>query len=314
MVLPNLTENITLSQTSIYDDGSIELYFCPQDDCERAVLNLLEQSTVSIHCALYEIGLYSIQQKLLDKARILEVQIVTDNDYLKKFNHSFVKADKSGLMHNKFCIIDNHKLFTGSMNPTENDIQKNNNNLLIITSQQLAWNYEQEFQELWNGTFKKGNPVLNPSIQLNNIILENYFCPEDHCAKQVKEELKNAEKNIEFMTFSFTHESIANILLLKHLDNISIRGVMETRQIDEDSRFNILTHHNIPVLKDKNKNNLHHKAFIIDNKTVITGSFNPTKGGNERNDENLLIIHDLAIAEQFAKEFQKVWMEALQKE
>jgi phosphatidylserine/phosphatidylglycerophosphate/cardiolipin synthase-like enzyme len=55
---------------------------------------------------------------------------------------------------------------------------------------------------------------------------------------------------------------------------------------------------------------MHHKVFIIDGKTVITGSMNPTAGGNERNDENVLIIEDEGIAGLYLEEFEKVWGEA----
>ena len=82
-------------------------------------------------------------------------------------------------MHNKFCIVDNVRILTGSMNPTNNGVHKNNNNLLIIESTILANNYETEFQELWNGVFKKGQKVLNPSIQIGSSLVNNYFCPED---------------------------------------------------------------------------------------------------------------------------------------
>ena len=239
----------------------------------------------------------------------MDVKIVTDNDYLHQFNHSFVKADSWGLMHNKFCVIDGKTVTSGSMNPTFNDAYKNNNNLLIIQSTLLAQNYEDEFQEMWQGEFKKGNKIRNPTIKINQTIVQNYFCPEDLCAEQVKEELKKAEKSILFMTFSFTHNGIANILLLKHLDGIDIHGVMEARQVTEYSVFKVLKYQEMDVRKDGNKQNMHHKVFIIDEKTVVTGSFNPTAGGNERNDENVLIIEDEGIAQRFVQEFWKVYGE-----
>ena len=55
---------------------------------------------------------------------------------------------------------------------------------------------------------------------------------------------------------------------------------------------------------DNNKpGKMHHKVFIIDNKTVITGSYNPTKNGNENNDENILIIY----SEELAGEYEGKW-------
>ena len=55
---------------------------------------------------------------------------------------------------------------------------------------------------------------------------------------------------------------------------------------------------------------MHHKVFIIDNSTVITGSFNPSKNGDERNDENMLVIKDREIAALFLDEFERVIDEA----
>ena len=295
------TAKITAS--FIQDEGKIELYFCPREDCAAALVDFLDSAEESIHCAFYDIGLKEVQDKLLEKSKEMEVLIVTDDDYLKKFNHPFVKADKYGLMHNKFCIIDNHRVSTGSMNPTENDAFKNNNNLLLIESDIISGNYEREFQELWNGIFKSGETVKNSNIKLGNLSIETYFCPEDSCAYRVKEELKKAGASIDFMTFSFTHDGIANIILLKHLDGIAVRGIMETKQISQYSQFERLKHNGIKVIKDINPNNLHHKVFIIDGETVITGSFNPSANGDERNDENLVIIHDAEIAPRFLEEF-----------
>lgn len=297
-------------ESYVQDSGEIEIYFCPEDGCENAFVNFLDSADASAHCALFEIDLESVKQKLLEKSAKIDVKIITDDQYFKQFNHSFVRKDSYGLMHNKFCIIDGKKVSAGSMNPTDNCAHKNNNNLLIINSELLARNYEDEFLELWNGTFKKGGRAAIPRIMLGNISVQNYFCPEDHCAEKVKDELKKAKQSIDFMTFSFTHQGIANIILMKNLENVSIQGVMEARQVSKYSRFEQLAYNGINVLKDGNKYNLHHKVFIIDGETVITGSFNPTAGGDESNDENVLIIKDKKIAEKFEEEFRKVRDEA----
>jgi phosphatidylserine/phosphatidylglycerophosphate/cardiolipin synthase-like enzyme len=51
---------------------------------------------------------------------------------------------------------------------------------------------------------------------------------------------------------------------------------------------------------------MHHKVFIVDGKTVVTGSFNFSDSADEKNDENLIIIHDEAIAQQYRAEFARV--------
>ncbi len=297
-------------ETQIQDTGNIEVYFCPQEDCELALVNFINSAEEFVHCAFFEVDLDKVRNKLLEKEKEIEVKVITDNDYLYEFNHSFVKVDAWGLMHNKFCIIDGEKISSGSMNPTNNGATKNNNNLLFINSKVLAMNYEAEFQEMWNGTFKKGDPVLNPVIELDGITVKNYFCPEDHCAEKVKEELKKAKESIHFMTFSFTNDGIGNIILLKSLENITIEGVMEARQVTKYSVYELLKYQGIDVVKDGNKQNMHHKTFIIDQETVITGSFNPTGGGDKRNDENVLIISDKEITKLFMEEYEFVRKEA----
>ena len=53
---------------------------------------------------------------------------------------------------------------------------------------------------------------------------------------------------------------------------------------------------------------MHHKVFVIDNKIVITGSFNPSENGNTNNDENVLILENLEIAKLYLEEFEKVYI------
>ena len=310
----SLTSN-TITNTYVSDNGDISVYFCPHQDCTEALVNLLDSAQESIHCAMFEIDLDEVRDKLVEKSNVIDVQVITDNDYLYEFDHDFVKTDTWGLMHNKFCIVDNKKISTGSMNPTNNGADKNNNNLILINSEVLATNYEAEFQEMWSGTFKKGSQVLNPEILLDDIVIKNYFCPEDNCAERVKDELKKATSSIKFMTFSFTHEGIANVLLLKHTDGILVEGVMEARQVTKYSQFSRLEYQGVDVVKDGNKQNMHHKVFLIDTLspecTIITGSMNPSKGGDTRNDENILIIkNDKDLCEAFEEEYERVRAEA----
>ena len=52
---------------------------------------------------------------------------------------------------------------------------------------------------------------------------------------------------------------------------------------------------------------MHHKVFIIDNQTVETGSFNPTKGADSVNDENILIMHDEDVTQMYLREFKELY-------
>ena len=54
------------------------------------------------------------------------------------------------------------------------------------------------------------------------------------------------------------------------------------------------------------KSPLHHnKVMIIGGEVVITGSFNFTKGAEENNAENLLVIRDKKLAERYTKNWEE---------
>jgi len=283
----------------------VEVYFCPEDECGDKLAEFLSSANESIHCAFYDLNLKNVIHSL---KRNLDVKIVVDfknKGKLTELNPVYNYGDQ--LMHNKFCVIDNKIVLTGSFNPTENDNFLNNNNLVVLESKFLSENYEEEFQELFGKKFSGGEKVKYPVIFLGETEIENYFCPEDGCSEKIAEEIGNSKFSVYFMTFSFTDDKIGNILLRLKEDGIDIKGVLEKGQENNYSEYNRLKNGGIDVKLDSNKYNMHHKVFIIDNLTVITGSYNPTKSGDERNDENILIIKDEKIAKKFLKEFEYVW-------
>ncbi len=304
----NLNREVSQTKLEEYKNPP-RVFFCPRDDCEQEILNVLIKAEESIHCAFYDLDVESIIGLLDEKNKKIDVKLVVDEDNFNFVEHlDFARNAKHyALMHNKFCIIDDKIVLTGSTNPTENGVKKNNNNIIIIESEYLSENYENEFKELWNYTYGKGEKVKNPEIYINNNGVSSYFCPEDNCAYHVIKQIKKANQSIYFMTFSFTDPGIATALVLMHYKGVEVKGVMEARQVTKYSEFNLLEYQGIDVIRDKNKANMHHKVFIIDNKTVITGSFNPTKNADKRNDENILIIQDKMIAKEFLDEFETLY-------
>ncbi len=86
-----------------------------------------------------------------------------------------------------------------------------------------------------------------------------------------------------------------------------MKDIFDKSQNNSYCEFLKLAAAGIAVEWDKNKYNMHNKVFIIDEHIVVTGSFNPTKNGDTDNDENILIIHDAAIAKKFVEEFNRLY-------
>jgi len=273
------------------EQGALDVHFCPLDNCEQVMINYLLNAS-EIKCAFYDLNLENLINVLKEKKA--EVLVFEDN-----FDNYGLSVTSKGLMHNKFCVLDGRAVITGSMNPTFNGAYKNNNNLVYIESKTFAKNYLNEFKEIKDkkqrGSVKK--------ILFNSYEVENCFCPEDNCQKEVLKELSDAKKSIYFMTFSFTDKDISNLLIKKDKDLV-VEGLMESKRINQKYNvFKLLNSSKMKLYLDKNPYTMHHKVFIIDKKTVILGSYNPTASANTKNDENILIVHNENFAREFLKEF-----------
>ncbi len=284
-----------------------KIYFCQQENCSFFLNTLISESKSSIHCAFFDIDLKDTISLLAEKSKNIDVKLVIDNE--NKENNlkgsSVIYDTSSQYSHNKFCIFDNNIILTGSFNPTKNGNTRNDNNIIIAKSGYLVENFNQEFQELWNKTFGKGETVPNPISYINNTRIENYFAPEDQCANKIINILNKAQESIYFMTFSFTHEEIADAILFK---DIEIKGIFDNTQAGSKySQYHRFKGFNISVKRDSNPGMMHHKVFIIDKHIVITGSMNPSKNADKNNDENILIIYNKEIAKEYLKEFERIW-------
>ena len=311
----NLEENLS---------KNIEVNFCPQDNCFNMLNNELLKAKKSINCAFYELNENNISNTLLSKSKNgLNISLIIDDKYLNKkpllklYNTSikitsdlYRKSKYNNYMHNKFCVIDNNIIISGSTNPTTNGLYKNNNNMIKIKSKYLAKNYENEFHQLFSNIYsvdkisvlEYNNISLNFHNQSSNktekYIISSYFCPEDKCADKIINILDKAKSNIYFATFSFTNNDIEKKLIELQNKGIKINGVIEKRNANGVSSI-IKDAPEIKIFMDKNKNNMHNKYFIIDKKYVITGSMNPSKNGDKYNDENIFIIENKDLAEKY---------------
>ena len=61
------------------------------------------------------------------------------------------------------------------------------------------------------------------------------------------------------------------------------------------------------AVRNRRGDKLHHKFAVIDNKTVITGSFNWSPSAAHTNDETLLVIHSPQLAQHFNLEMDRLW-------
>ncbi|TNF68657.1 MAG: phospholipase D family protein [Gammaproteobacteria bacterium] len=142
---------------------------------------------------------------------------------------------------------------------------------------------------------------------LNDTSYQLCFTPSNgQCTKLIVNEINNAKKSINIQAYSFTSQPIVVALIDASKRGVTVTPVLD--KIDAGNKYNVshaLTNANIPVWIDYQPKIAHNKVMIIDDKTVITGSFNWTKSADYRNAENVLIIHNVTLANQYNQNFKK---------
>ena len=91
-----------------------------------------------------------------------------------------------------------------------------------------------------------------------------------------------------------------------------VRGVLDAYQESAGlgGEYQRFQDSGLNVFLDAHPEKLHHKVLIIDDRIVLTGSYNLTRSAEIQNDENTLVIHNPEIAQVFLGEFEWIFEEA----
>jgi phosphatidylserine/phosphatidylglycerophosphate/cardiolipin synthase-like enzyme len=291
---------------------------------DRPLADAIDSARLSVDVAIYSLSLNSIRDALLRAHdRGVRVRMVMESDNLDRSDPQKLKDAgipilgdrREGLMHDKFVVIDNSEVWTGSMNYTDSGAYEDNNNLMRIHSAKMAENYTKEFEEMFVDD-KFGPDVVaetpNPRVTIDGTLIDVYFSPDDKVQASLLDLLENAESSIYFLAFSFTSDKLGSAMRTYAENGIKVSGVMEAEQVKSNigTEFDPFKQAKLDVLMDGNEGQMHHKVMIIDERIVVMGSYNFTNSAETKNDENLLVIYSKEIAAQFMAEFQRVYEQA----
>jgi phosphatidylserine/phosphatidylglycerophosphate/cardiolipin synthase-like enzyme len=293
------------------------------------LINHINNAQETIHIASFEFNLTPVAEALIAAHnRGVDVRWITDDEHgieadeeddrgqfamLEDTGIEIIDDARGALMHNKFWIFDGQTVWTGSTNITQNGIFRNNNNVIVVESPAVAAMFEREFDEMWAGEFGPRSPSTlgQQSTTIQGTPVEILFAAEDEVMDELVPLIDQARDNIKFMAFSFTHEDLGNAMLAKAADGVDVSGIFETRGSEtEYSELPKMYCNDLAVRQDGNPGTFHHKVIIIDNRIVITGSLNFSDNANDSNDENVIIINNADIAQQYLQEYDRRWQEA----
>jgi phosphatidylserine/phosphatidylglycerophosphate/cardiolipin synthase-like enzyme len=137
---------------------------------------------------------------------------------------------------------------------------------------------------------------------------EVYFSLSDNPQKEIIKNINQAEAFINIAMYIFTDRKIALPLAKAQERGVKVRLYLDKDQVDykySQSRF--LVQKGIRTRISSNNYIMHNKFAIIDNRTLLTGSYNWTFSADNRNDENLMVIDDPEVIEIFQNQFVCLW-------
>lgn len=296
----------------------------PDNKCSslacKEIVNQIKNSKSSIDIALYG---WSNTPEVINalikaKSRGVKIRLVYDTskgNYYPDIDSIINLADEKStdtpkeIMHNKFIIFDNSKVITGSMNFANTGLSGFNSDcLILINSEQLAQIYEQEFNQMLSGKFhNEKEKIQTETITLKDTKILPLFSPQDKIiSTNIIPLINKAEKYIYIPTFVLTHEELKNSLINARKRGVQIKIIHDATNY-KASNLKTLRENGILVKVENYAGKVHSKTMIIDDKYLIIGSMNFSKNGENKNDENVLIIENKILAKYYRGFFEYLW-------
>ncbi|MDH4200588.1 MAG: phospholipase D-like domain-containing protein [Spirochaetia bacterium] len=325
-------------------------YQASGEKIENSIASLIINARQSVYMAVYNFDSQVLLASLVEaKNRRLNIQIVGDynelnsNGYRALVSAGFeiIAGNQNAIAHNKFIVIDQKIVVAGTGNFTHSGFYQNDNNFIIITDPEIASIYAQEFRQMHTGFFSTLKSSQRSAAYFKSgIPIKVFFSPQESsmAIREMIAQIDAARNSIYYMIFAFTHDEIASALVRAARRGVQVYGIHDSNFIkgtsEEAPRLymsgfdsSLTPYASGPfVRKEGNKNStkingmeyggkLHCKTMLIDpdteNATAITGSFNWSGNAVEKNDENLLVIHDKKTVNVLKRQWDNVWKYSL---
>lgn len=300
----------------------------------------IDAATQTIDVAMYSSGETSIVAALKRAAaRGVRVRYITDRVTANVpfadttgLGFTFVKSTNQNLMHNKFFIFDagsvnNSWLWGGSTNNSIGQLNNDPNNAILIQDQALARVYTAEFEEMWGSSTATPNATVAKygidktkntprDLVIGGKKVEVYFSPSDGTTAAIVKEIDAADTDLQFALLIHTANETGTAIFNALRRGARTRGLVDKDTATTGDEYFYLSSRGVSMRLYNDGTIFHHKYCVIDatnaasNPTVLTGSHNWSATAETRNDENMLVIHDPAIANIYLQEFEARWKES----
>ena len=219
----------------------------------------------------------------------------------------------------------------------------NVNHLLRFESAAMAELFANDFSTMWGdgpggehnsrfGLAKQAGPAT--TVQVGDASVQVLFAPHrrrdpQHGLQLIADTLASAQRQVDMALFVFSAQSLTDVIAGLQQRGIKLRlladpgfasrsfsEVLDLLGVALADRHCKLEAGNQPLEhaaegvgspRLARGDKLHHKLAVIDNRTVITGSFNWSPSAAHQNDEVLLVIDSPLLAAHFTREIDRLW-------
>lgn len=180
---------ITVSSQEKQPITNYQVLFSPEDHVADALIALIKKEQKSIKAAIYCLMHRGITDALINAyQRGVQVEVIIDpfsiksRSPVKKIHEANIPIfvwnpplpitpTKNGrkmkkrrsLMHDKFCVLGDKQVWTGSFNFTFDAANVNRENVVVLENKEIASRYLEEFERLKKEGCQRFNEYVNPS-------------------------------------------------------------------------------------------------------------------------------------------------------
>jgi phosphatidylserine/phosphatidylglycerophosphate/cardiolipin synthase-like enzyme len=160
-------------------------------------------------------------------------------------------------------------------------------------------------------------PIVEPDSPVDWFTV--YFSDPDNLAsnslrggpdKALADAIKTARISVDIAAYDFNLWSLRDALIEAYRRGLVVRMVTESDNLDREELQELIAA-GVMVLGDRREGLMHHKFVVIDRQEVWTGSMNFTLNGAYRNNNNLIRIRSIQLAENYTAEFEEMYMDDL---
>ena len=138
-----------------------ECHFFPNASNEEKIVSMLRTCKKTLDIAIFSLTLDSIAEAILEAyQRGIKVRMIADDECAKNKGSNVKLIASVGVpcktdnaiyhMHHKFAVLDGSVVIMGSFNWTGQAVKYNQENIFFYEDKNIASQYAQEFERLWN--------------------------------------------------------------------------------------------------------------------------------------------------------------------